>query len=206
MRQSLSEERWNAWTHGFGAVLAVIGLFVLIYFDRGITSYSTFSIVVYSLSAIVLFSSSTVYHAARNPKLKNLFRIMDHIAIYFLIAGTYTPIALISLEEGSGWRMFWTVWFIAMVGGVLKIFFTGKYPRLSLLFYLFMGWLILFDLKGLLENLSTQALVLLMVGGAFYTLGTVFYSARKMPYHHVIWHLFVLGGAISHYFMVLLEV
>ncbi|WP_224489960.1 PAQR family membrane homeostasis protein TrhA [Robertkochia flava] len=206
MKQSLLEEKLNALTHGLGAALAGIGLLVLIYFDTGKTSYSTFSIIVYGFSALILFTVSTLYHSAREPRVKNLFRLLDHIAIYFLIAGTYTPIGLISMEEGSGWTMFTVVWVIALIGSVFKVFFLGKYERLSLMFYLFMGWLILFDLRGLFENLSTQALVLLLVGGAFYTLGTVFYSAKKMPYHHVIWHLFVLCGAISHYFMVLIEI
>lgn len=206
MAQSLYEEKLNALTHGLGVALSVIGLMVLIYFDSGRTSYSTFSIVVYGLSALILFSASTLYHSARNPRIKNLFRLLDHIAIYFLIAGTYTPMALISMEEGSGWTIFTAVWVIALIGSVFKIFFLGRYERLSLMFYLFMGWLVLFDLKGLFESVSTPALILLLVGGAFYTIGTVFYSAKKMPYHHVIWHLFVLGGAISHYFMVLVEV
>ena len=206
MKQTLLEEKLNALTHGLGAALAMIGLLVLIWFDTGKTSYSTFSIVVYGLSALILFTASTLYHSAREPRVKNLFRLLDHIAIYFLIAGTYTPIGLISMEQGSGWTMFTVVWIIAIVGSIFKVFFLGKYERLSLMFYLFMGWLILFDLKGLFENLSTIALVLLLAGGAFYTIGTVFYSAKKMPYHHVIWHLFVLGGAICHYFMVLLEI
>ena len=205
MKQTLLEEKLNAITHAFGAALSAIGLLVLILFDTGKTSYSTFSIVVYGVSALILFTVSTLYHSARKPAIKNLYRLLDHIAIYFLIAGTYTPIGLISMEAGSGWTMFFVVWVIALVGSVFKVFFLGKYERLSLLFYLFMGWLILFDLKGLFENLSTAALVLLITGGAFYTLGTVFYSAKKMRYHHVIWHLFVLGGAISHYFMILLE-
>ncbi|MBL7472087.1 PAQR family membrane homeostasis protein TrhA [Robertkochia sediminum] len=206
MGQTLYEEKLNALTHGLGVALSIIGLIVLIYFDSGRTSYSTFSIVVYGLSALILFSASTLYHSARRPRVKNLFRLLDHIAIYFLIAGTYTPMALISMEEGSGWTIFTAVWVIALIGSVFKIFFLGKYERLSLMFYLFMGWLVLFDLKGLFESVSTPALVLLLVGGAFYTIGTIFYSAKKMPYHHVIWHLFVLGGAISHYFMVLVEV
>ncbi|THD66506.1 hemolysin III family protein [Robertkochia marina] len=206
MHQSLQEEKLNAITHGFGAAMALIGLLVLVYFDTGKTSYSTFSIIVYGLSALLLFTISTLYHSARRPAIKNLFRLLDHIAIYFLIAGTYTPIGLISMEQGSGWVMFTVVWVIALIGSVFKIFFLGKYERLSLLFYLFMGWLVLFDLRGLFESLSKEALILLLIGGAFYTVGTLFYRARKMRYHHVIWHLFVLGGAVSHFFMILFEI
>ncbi|WP_224484805.1 PAQR family membrane homeostasis protein TrhA [Robertkochia aurantiaca] len=206
MEQTVNEERWNALSHGFGAALGILGLFVLIHFDTGKSEFSTFSIVLYSFSMIVLFLSSTIYHAVSNKHLKNVFRKLDHISIYLLIAGTYTPIALITLEKGSGWTIFWVVWSIAIAGTVLKIFFTGRFDKLSLLLYLFMGWLIVFDLQSLLSFMSEPALYLMMAGGAFYTLGTIFYAIERIPYNHVIWHFFVLGGAISHYFMVLLEV
>ncbi|QLE01571.1 hemolysin III family protein [Galbibacter sp. BG1] len=203
MDQSKKEEFWNALTHGIGALLSMVGLVYLLQQDSHKTAYSTLSIWIYGLSAFLLFSISTVYHAVTNIGKKTFLRKLDHISIYFLIAGTYTPVCLISLESGSGWSFFWTVWGIAAVGLILKLFFTGKFEYLSLLLYLAMGWLIVFDVKNLMAALSKPELLYLVMGGLFYTIGIVFYAIKKIPYHHVIWHFFVLGGAISHYFMVL---
>jgi len=204
--QSRREEWWNAMSHALGAVLGVVGLGFLLFFDSEKTRFSTLSIVIYAVSAILLFLASTIYHLVRKPKLKQLWRKIDHISIYFLIAGTYTPVALITLEKSSGWLIFGIVWGIAAAGTVLKIFFTGKFELLSLLLYLGMGWLIVFDIKGLLAEISPLGIKLMMLGGAFYTLGTVFYAIKKIPYNHVIWHFFVLGGAISHYFFMLFAI
>ncbi len=206
MNQSKREEFWNVISHAIGILFAVIGLFILLLNNNDKTPYSTFSIVVYSVSSVILFSASTIYHAVTKESLKKFWRKIDHISIYFLIAGTYTPVSLITLEKESGWLLFWIVWGIAFVGTALKIFFTGRYEILSLILYLLMGWLIVFDLKALLNNLSETGLYLLLLGGAFYTLGTVFYAIKKIPYNHVIWHFFVLGGCVSHYLFILLEV
>ncbi|MCW8980430.1 MAG: hemolysin III family protein, partial [Altibacter sp.] len=149
---------------------------------------------------------STIYHAVTHESWKETCRKIDHISIYFLIAGTYTPVALISLEASSGWYLFWTVWGIAALGTVLKIFFTGRYEIISLLLYLIMGWLIVVDLENLLEQQSTLGIALLMLGGAFYTIGILFYAIRKIPFNHVIWHFFVLGGSIAHFFFIFLDV
>ncbi|TRZ43788.1 PAQR family membrane homeostasis protein TrhA [Robertkochia solimangrovi] len=203
MDQTPREEIWNAVSHGVGILFALVGMFFLLNYNSGRSEYSTFSIVVYSLSMMLLFSASTIYHAVTNLKLKEFLRKLDHISIYFLIAGTYTPIALISLVGTSGWTIFWIVWSIAIVGTVMKIFFTGRFEKLSLFLYLAMGWLIVFDISNLITEMSATGLILMALGGAFYTLGTLFYAVRKIPYNHVIWHFFVLGGAVSHYFMVM---
>ncbi|MDX1766873.1 MAG: hemolysin III family protein, partial [Arenibacter troitsensis] len=137
---------------------------------------------------------------------KNRLRILDHISIYFLIAGTYTPVALLMLEKGNGWLLFYTVWGIAALGALMKLFYTGKYEFISLLLYLVMGWLIVLDLDNLLNNTTTIGLGTLFLGGAFYTLGIIFYAIERIPYNHFIWHLFVLGGAISHWFFILIDV
>ena len=204
--QTRKEELWNAISHGVGVILGAIGLFILLFHDQEKTPYSTFSIIVYSISVIVLYSASTIYHAASNVRWKIIFRKIDHISIFFLIAGTYTPVALIMLESGSGWTIFITVWCIAFIGAILKIFFTGKYEKLSLALYLFMGWLIVFDIQNLMEAASLSGLLLIALGGAFYTVGIVFYAIQRIPYNHVIWHFFVLGGSISHYFFILNDV
>ena len=204
--QTIIEERWNAISHAFGAILGIAGLIILLVFNQGKTDFSVFSIILYSTSIIALFSASTIYHSVRSDRWKRFWRKIDHISIYFLIAGTYTPIALITMEEGSGWTIFWIVWGIAILGTLLKIFFTGKFEAISLLLYLAMGWLIIFYIAELFDSMSSLGLTLMAIGGGFYTLGTIFYAVKKIPYNHVIWHFFVLGGAIAHYFMVLVEV
>lgn len=204
--QSKKEEVWNSASHSIGILLGVVGLVLLLIYDSGKTVYSTFSILLYTCSIIVLYSASTLYHAVRDIKQKNIFRSLDHISIYLLIAGTYTPVALISLEASSGWLIFWIVWGIAALGTILKIFFTGRFELFSVLLYLIMGWLIVIDFSSLIAIQSTFGLILLMLGGAFYTLGIVFYAIEKIPFNHVIWHFFVLGGSISHFFFILLDV
>ncbi len=199
--QSPLEERWNTITHAIGAVLGVIGLILLILADKHKTHWSLFSVIVYGLSIIILFTASTLYHAVKNKDLKKKFRVLDHISIYLLIAGSYTPVLLIMLEQYSGWPLFYTVWGIAFFGAILKLFFTGKFELFSTLLYLVMGWLIAVDFSTLKELMQPEGLVLLASGGAFYTLGIIFYAVHKIPYNHVIWHVFVLGGAICHFFM-----
>ena len=203
---SKKEELWNSISHALGIVLGVVGLILLLIFDTEKTPYSTMSILFYTLSIILLYSASTLYHAIGNIRWKSILRKIDHISIYFLIAGTYTPVALISLEHESGWALFWTVWIIAAVGTLLKIFLTGRFEALSLLLYLVMGWLILFDLSTLTEVQSALGLSLLGVGGLMYTVGILFYVVRKIPYNHTIWHFFVLAGSIFHFFFILVDV
>lgn len=200
-KQSDLEEQLNAATHGVGALLGIIALVLMIVYNGNKATYSLFSVVVYGISIIVLFSASTLYHAIKREKHKYYFRILDHISIYLLIAGTYTPVCLILLEQSKGWLLFWIVWGIAALGLILKIFFTGKFEVLSLLLYLVMGWLIVFDFTFLSEMLGPKGVLWLFAGGLFYTLGIVFYAIERIPYNHVIWHIFVLAGAISHFFM-----
>ena len=203
--QTKLEEQFNTWSHAFGALLGIAGLIILILKQDG-APWSLFSVLVYGISIIVLFSSSTLYHAAKTESKKHYFRILDHITIYLLIAGTYTPVLLLMLSDSRGWPLFWTVWGIAAFGLVLKIFFTGRFEIFSTLLYLVMGWLVVFDFNMLAERIDTNGLLLLFAGGLAYTVGIVFYAINKIPYNHVIWHLFVLAGAICHYFMVLFYV
>ncbi len=193
----LLEEKWNAYSHALGIVLAIIGTYYLIQ-----KSSFSGSVLVYCISLILLFSASTVYHAVQNPKLKRKLRILDHISIYYLIAGTYTPVCLTVLSDSKGWLLFYLVWGIAIFGTVLKIFFTGKFEVFSLVLYAIMGWIIVIDLPYLLGAMSPKELFWLSLGGAFYTIGILFYAIKKIPFNHLIWHFFVLGGAISHWLMI----
>lgn len=200
--QSDFEEKLNAWTHGFGAFLGIVGLALLVSFKEHKTDWSLFSVIVYGISIIVLFSASAIYHSVSSERRKHYFRIIDHISIYLLIAGTYTPVTLIALNNSLGWPLFWSVWAIAGFGLILKLFFTGKFEIISTLLYLVMGWLIIFDFGNLSSLIGSNGLILFIAGGAFYTIGILFYAVHKIPYNHVIWHLFVLGGAICHYLMI----
>jgi len=200
------EERFNAISHGVGAVLAIVGLFILFSANTYKSAYATFAIIIYSISLISMLMMSTVYHAVDDKVWKMRTRILDHINIYYLIAGTYTPVALITLVNGNGWLIFFIVWGIAAIGTILKLFFTGKFEMVSLLLYLAMGWLTVLDFQNLVDNTSELGIQLLMLGGLFYTIGILFYAVRRIPYNHFIWHLFVLGGAISHWFFIYLDV
>ncbi|MCO6564522.1 MAG: hemolysin III family protein [Apibacter sp.] len=196
------QELLNTISHGMGIVFGVVGLILLFIKNKSSSIYSTVSIWTFGISLIILYTSSTVYHFFVDENLKKKARVLDHMSIFLLIAGTYTPICLIVLEKSSGWTLFTIVWIIAALGIFMKIFLTGKVDKLSLLLYLVMGWLLVFDLKNIANSMTSESLLFLVLGGIFYTLGTIFYAKDKMPYAHFIWHLFVLGGSISHYVMV----
>ena len=201
-----NEEFWNGLTHFTGVILTVIGIPLLFYFDNKLTSLSTLSIILFSFGLLLVYSSSSVYHFVLNPKLKKKFQILDHISIYYLILGSYAPVCLITLYEYSGINIFITVLILSIIGTLIKLFFTGRFPIFSLLLYLAMGWLIVIDINFLFELLNIEAKLLLIIGGLSYTLGTIFYSLDKIKYFHSIWHLFVLAGSVSHYLMILLYV
>jgi len=198
----LLEEKLNAYSHALGIVLAAIGGIFLFQNDLGAMPFMKASIGAYVASLLLLFTASTIYHAVVNPKLKKRLRILDHISIYYLIAGTYTPVCLSVLLPSKGWLLFYLVWSIALFGTVLKIFFTGRFEAFSLVLYGVMGWLIVIDLPYLMQHMSASGLFYLSLGGAFYTIGILFYAVKKIPYNHLIWHFFVLGGAISHWLLI----
>ena len=200
--QTPNEERLNTLTHALGAILGVVGFVLLILKQSTNIPWSLFSSVVYGLSIIILFSASAGYHAATSTSVKARLRILDHVSIYILIAGTYTPVVLLLLADTSGWLLFFTVWGIAGFGTIIKLFFTGRFEIFSTLLYLLMGWLVVFDYSTLALKLGPVGEQLLMAGGLAYTIGIMFYAINKIPYNHVIWHLFVLAGAICHFFMV----
>jgi hemolysin III len=201
-----TEEKLNAWSHGLGVGLGIAALVLMLLGVDQTNPFGLFSVIVYGLSIILLFLASTCYHAITSSKRKHYFRVADHIGIYLLIAGTYTPVLLIAIPNGLGWILFWVVWGIAAFGLVLKLFFTGRFERFSTFLYLAMGWLAIIPYADLTTALDAKALALLIGGGVAYTVGVLFYAIEKIPYNHFIWHLFVLGGASCHFFMVYLYV
>ncbi|SDB32301.1 hemolysin III [Flavobacteriaceae bacterium MAR_2010_188] len=200
--QSHFEETLNAWSHGIGVLLGIAGLVLLVIFTKNTIEWSLVSVIIYGVSIIVLFSASTIYHSTKHEKRKHIFRIIDHISIYLLIAGSYTPVLLITLPNSLGWTLFWVVWGFAVFGIVLKLFFTGRFEIFSTILYLLMGWLIVFDIVELSRIMDSAGLWLMSSGGIFYTVGIIFYAIEKIPYNHVIWHIFVLAGAICHFLMI----
>ncbi len=200
--QTKEEEFYNTLSH---AVAIPFGIYALQYlwFNNTEEYFASYlGILLYGLSFILLFTASSLYHIIKKPSLKKKFRVLDHISIYYLIAGTYSPVVLVVLKESRAWLLFSIVWGIALAGTLLKLFFTGRFEKLSLALYLIMGWLIVFDFYNLIENASTLTLTYLSVGGFFYTVGAFFYANHKIKYNHVIWHIFVLVAAIFHFFMV----
>jgi hemolysin III len=197
-----SEEIVNAITHGVGVLLGTIGLIVLLVSARN--SGNTWHIVSYSVygtTLIFLYLASTLYHLMPRGRVKDIFKVIDHAAIFLLIAGCYTPITLIALRGRLGWTIFVIVWTIAIAGVVFKVFFIKKFKLLSTAMYVAMGWIIVFAIKPLIELLNTKSLMFLVAGGITYTLGAVVYSLKGIKYNHAIWHFFVLGGSTFHYFM-----
>ncbi|MGD0015805.1 MAG: hemolysin III family protein [Bryobacteraceae bacterium] len=197
------EEIANSLTHGLGLVLSIAGLSVLVTFAalHG-DAWTVVGCAVFGASLVLLYAASTLYHALRTPRVKQWLRVLDHGAIFLLIAGTYTPFLLVSLRGPWGWSLFGVIWVLAVAGIVLKLFFTGRFRLLSTLIYLFMGWLALAAFKPLVEVLPHGSLVMLLAGGVAYTAGTLFYMWKRLPYHHAVWHLFVLAGSVCHFFAV----
>ena len=206
-RYSLMEEILNAATHGFGILLSIVGLVVLVAFASidGSAILIT-SCAVFGGTLIFAYSSSTLYHAITNEKAKQIFRQFDHAAIYLLIAGTYTPIVLVLLDGTWGWTIFTIIWTTAIVGVVLKFVYPHRFKKFSVALYLIMGWFVIIAIKDLMQSMDSGGLWLMLIGGLFYSFGVIFYVWKSLPYNHAIWHLFVLAGSISHYFMVLFYV
>lgn len=202
------EERANAITHGLGVVLGVVGLILLLIraFDYQADMLTIASMAVYGSSIILLFLASTLYHSITTEKTKRLLKTLDHCAIYLLIAGSYTPFLLVSLRTPLAMGLMAVIWGIALVGIIMKIAFVYRFKRLSLMTYLAMGWLSLVVVYQLAMNIEMGGLVLLALGGVIYSLGVIFYVAKRIPYNHAIWHLFVLAGCACHFFAIYLYV
>ncbi len=204
IEMSRNEEILNALLHGIGLGLAVAALVVLVVMASLYgTAWHKGAFLVYGITLIILYLSSTLYHIFPPGTTKNILRIIDHSAIFLLIAGTYTPFTLILLRGPLGWTIFGLIWGIALLGITGKIFWMEKFSTPSIVLYLLMGWLIVLAIRPLIEGLNTVALMLLIGGGLFYTVGLIFYSLRRVKYHHAVWHVFVLAGSVSHFFTVL---
>ena len=197
---SPAEELINVYSHAVGAVLSIIALALLILRsiqETGILPLVSFTI--FGTSLVMLYITSTVYHNCKTPQLRSRLRIFDHVSIYVLIAGTYTPFALITLQGMTGWLIFGISWGFAVTGSSLKLFFTGRFKLISTLMYIFMGWLILFVIKPLANNLVDAGMLWLVIGGISYSLGAIIYSIKRIPFNHAIFHMFVLLGSFCHF-------
>ncbi|MCL4409515.1 MAG: hemolysin III family protein [Gammaproteobacteria bacterium] len=203
-KYSLGEEIAHSVSHGLGVIAGIVGLVFLIYlsFEYG-DIWHVVSVSIYGASIILLYSASTLYHAVTNHRLKRFFQLMDHAAIFLLIAGTYTPFLLVNLRGPWGWTLFIIIWSIALGGVLLEVLKKERVKWLSLSLYLGLGWMALVAIKPMLELVNTTGLLLLLIGGLLYSLGVIFYVRKQMVYHHAIWHLFVLAASVAHYFAVL---
>ncbi|MEM0939006.1 MAG: hemolysin III family protein [Bacteroidota bacterium] len=200
MKYSTTEENWNIGTHALGTVLSIPATYFLI--TKSGNSSELLASAIFGVSLIVLYIASATYHASKNEAKRIKLRIFDHTAIFVLIAGTYTPICMISLGNSWGPSLLIIIWSIAFTGILLKLFFTGKYDRASTIVYVGMGWIAVIAIKPLLEHFSTAPLLWLLGGGISYTLGALLYSINRLPFNHAIFHVFVLAGSSCHYVMI----
>ena len=206
-RYSAGEELANSITHAVGVVLAIAGLAVLTSFASVFgTVWHVVACSIYGATQILLYTASTLYHSIPLPRAKAVLRRCDHTAIFLLIAGTYTPFALVSLRGPWGWSLFGLVWGLALTGIALQSILIRYKALVTAIPYVAMGWVAIVAIKPLLESVALGGLVLLVAGGLAYTLGSVFYVWRRLPYHHAIWHLFVLMGSTLHFFAILFYV
>ncbi|HEX7019575.1 MAG TPA: hemolysin III family protein [Gemmatimonadaceae bacterium] len=202
--ESLREELWNALTHGVGAFASLTGGTALITMaamfggSRQVVGASVFS-----ATLVLLYVASTLYHAIPHAAIKARLEVLDHCAIYLLIAGTYTPFTLVSLRGAWGWTLFGLVWGLAALGVIFKLFFTGRFKFVSTVLYVALGWMVLIAWRPMVQAVSPATLRWLLAGGVMYTVGTVFYMNRKIRYSHGIWHLFVLSGSVLHFVAVM---
>ncbi len=204
---SLREEIANALTHGLAAAAALAASAVLItlaaiYGD----GWQLASAIVFGITLLLLYTASTLYHAIQHPVSKGRLKVFDHCAIYLLIAGTYTPFTLIGLRGPWGWGLFAAIWTLAIAGVIFKLFYTGRFKKLSTAIYIAMGWLVLVAIKPMWSSLDGWTLGWLFAGGAFYTLGTLFYHRESLPYSHAIWHGFVIAGSVCHFVSVTAQI
>ncbi|MFC2950266.1 PAQR family membrane homeostasis protein TrhA [Virgibacillus sediminis] len=208
-KYSKIEEKVNAWTHGIGAVLSMAALVALVAVSLQTGNFwLVVSVSIFGATMFLMYLASTIVHALPEGKWKDLFQIFDHAAIYLFIAGSYTPFLLVHLrvDTSIGWILFGIVWGVALIGIFFKVFFVKRFLILSTLFYVFMGWLIIFAWGPLSASMHENGMRLLMLGGVFYTVGSIFYMWRIFPHHHAVWHLFVIIGSAFHFLAVFLYV
>ena len=206
-RYSFGEEVANSITHGVGWLLSVCGLAILVTF-AAITggALRVVTCAVFGSTLVLLYAASTLYHALPSDRAKHIFRVLDHSSIFSLIAGTYTPLTLVAVGGPWGWSLFGAIWALAAIGVLLNTIAHGRWRWLSISLYVSMGWLVVIAIRPLVASVTAGVLVLIVAGGLSYTLGLVFYSWRRLPYGHAVWHLFVLAGSVLHYLAVLFAV
>ena len=202
--QTIGEEIANSITHGVGIGLSIAALVILVVLasKRG-DAWRIVSFSIYGTTLFLLYLASTLYHSFVNPKIKNIFRILDHLAIYLLIAGTYTPVTLTLMRGAWGWTLFGLAWAIAIGGIIITALLLDKLKALLVLSYVVMGLLVVIAIKPMIQMVPRGMIIWLFIGGACYLLGIIFYLWKRLPYHHPIWHIFVLGGSISHFLGIL---
>ena len=197
------EEKTNIISHAFGLVLSIVALvFMLVRASLYGNAWHVVSVSIFGASLILLYTASAFYHSAKDPKIRSRLRVFDHATIYILIAGTYTPFTLVTLHGSIGWTVFGISWAMAVSGVVLKLFYTGRYDVLSTLMYVFMGWIIMFAIKPLVNSLPLEGLYWLIAGGVAYTTGAILYGIKQIKFNHAIFHMFVLLGSFCHFMAV----
>ncbi len=203
----MTTELVNGITHGIGFGMSSVALVVLLTMaaNRG-SARLIVACAIYGATLVTLYLASTLYHAVWSPRLKRVLQIVDHVAIYLLIAGTYTPITLVSLRGGQGWLLFGVIWAMALLGSLVKIFWFGRFPRATLMLYLLMGWGALTVARPLVESLTHGGAAWLAAGGLAYSIGVIFFRWESLRYHHAIWHVFVMLGSTCHFFTVMFYV
>ena len=204
---SPTEEKLNIWSHAFGIFLSIIALVLLII--KAVQQdniWMMISFPIFGVSLILLYLASTLYHASKEPQKRFKLKVFDHAAIYVLIAGSYTPFTLVSLNGETGWLIFSMVWVMAFTGIILKLFFTGKFKIVSTAMYVLMGWLIVFYFQELTASLHEKGVFYLILGGVLYTIGAILYSIKKIKFNHAIFHFFVLAGSFCHFLSIYLYV
>ena len=204
---SPTEEKLNIWSHAFGIFLSIIALVLLII--KAVQQdniWMMISFPIFGVSLILLYLASTLYHASKEPQKRFKLKVFDHAAIYVLIAGSYTPFTLVSLNGETGWLIFSMVWVMAFTGIILKLFFTGKFKVISTTMYVLMGWLIVFYFQDLTAHLHEKGVFYLILGGVLYTIGAILYSIKKIKFNHAIFHFFVLAGSFCHFLSIYLYV
>lgn len=204
---SPTEEKLNIWSHAFGIFLSIIALVLLII--KAVQQdniWMMISFPIFGVSLILLYLASTLYHASKEPQKRFKLKVFDHAAIYVLIAGSYTPFTLVSLNGETGWLIFSMVWVMAFTGIILKLFFTGRFKVVSTAMYVLMGWLIVFYFQDLNASLHEKGVFYLIFGGVLYTIGAILYSIKKIKFNHAIFHFFVLAGSFCHFLSIYLYV
>ena len=201
---TLGEEIFHSITHGIGTGLSIAGLVILVVL--GVLNGDIYQIIgftIFGASLVLLYLSSTLYHGIQQPRAKRVFKVFDHSAIYLVIAGSYTPFLLVGIRGTTGWVLLVVVWMIALIGITMKVLFIDRFHVLSVIIYLGMGWLCVFAFREMISSIPIGGIIWLAAGGILYTVGVIFYAMQKRPYMHAVWHFFVLGGSICHYFAVL---